>query len=126
MRYRVQLTELAKQQFTPLAPTVKRRIKEGIRTLAVDPRLGKPLKNTLAGYWRFRAQQYRIMYRILEEQRLVEAVFIGHRRDFYRIVADALKLMEHRARYTARKKPSDGFVDNSKEITSRGSPAKQK
>ena len=92
----------AKEQLRSLAPETKRRIREGIRILMVDPRLGKPLRNQLAGCWRFRAQRYRIIYRIKQEQQLVEILFIGHRREIYRIAADAIRLMESRGVYRAK------------------------
>lgn len=47
-------------------------------------RLGKPLRDELAGIWSARRGTYRILYRIHEERREVVVLRIEHRRDAYR------------------------------------------
>jgi mRNA interferase RelE/StbE len=49
-----------------------------------DPRqFGKPLRMNLAGLWRYRMGDYRLICRI-EDQRLVVLVLkVGHRREIY-------------------------------------------
>jgi mRNA interferase RelE/StbE len=49
-----------------------------------DPRqFGKPLRRNLAGLWRYRVGDYRLICR-LEENRLVVLVLqVGHRREVY-------------------------------------------
>ena len=55
-----------------------------IRRLADDPR--PPGSERLSGEDRYRIRQgdYRVVYTIDDEQRIVEVVRIGHRRDVYR------------------------------------------
>lgn len=47
-------------------------------------RMGKPLRDDLAGIWSARRGTYRILYRILEDPREVVVLRIEHRRDAYR------------------------------------------
>lgn len=50
-----------------------------------DPRrVGKPLRDELAGIWSARRGTYRILYRILEDRHEVVVLRIDHRRDVYR------------------------------------------
>ena len=47
-------------------------------------RVGKPLRNDLAGVWSVRRGTYRVLYRIHENRREVVVLRIDHRRDAYR------------------------------------------
>jgi mRNA interferase RelE/StbE len=54
-------------------------------TLIQQPaRVGKPLRDDLAGVWSARRGTYRILYRIREDLREVIVLRIEHRRDAYR------------------------------------------
>ena len=49
-----------------------------------DPRrFGKGLKADLAGLWRYRVGDYRILCQIRDRELLVLVVAVGHRRDVY-------------------------------------------
>jgi len=49
-----------------------------------DPRrFGKGLKADLAGLWRYRVGDYRILCQIKDRELLVLVVAVGHRRDVY-------------------------------------------
>ena len=49
-----------------------------------DPRrFGKGLKADLAGLWRYRVGDYRILCQIRDKELLVLVVAVGHRRDVY-------------------------------------------
>src|SRR5450759_5190960 len=53
--------------------------------LASEPfRVGKPLRNELAGKWVARRGEYRIVYTINERMVKVTVVQVSHRRDAYR------------------------------------------
>ena len=47
-------------------------------------RVGKPLRDDLAGVWSARRGTYRILYRIREDLREVIVLRVEHRRDAYR------------------------------------------
>lgn len=50
-----------------------------------DPRdVGKALTGSLAGLWRYRVGDYRIVARIEDERLVVLVMRIGHRGDIYR------------------------------------------
>lgn len=81
-----------------LAPPARRAIAEGLpesvaaavidfltTALLENPqRVGKPLRNDLAGIWSARRGTYRVLYRIHEQRREVIILRIEHRRDAYR------------------------------------------
>lgn len=49
-----------------------------------DPRrFGKPLRANLAGLWRYRVGDYRIVCRIQDNELIVLVLAIGHRRNIY-------------------------------------------
>jgi mRNA interferase RelE/StbE len=53
--------------------------------IAVNPkRLGKRLALEHEGRWSARRGPYRTIYEMLEEERVVHVIAIGHRRDIYR------------------------------------------
>ena len=53
--------------------------------LIADPhRVGKELRNQLAGVYSARRGTYRVLYRIDDEQRTVTVIRVDHRRDIYR------------------------------------------
>jgi mRNA-degrading endonuclease RelE of RelBE toxin-antitoxin system len=47
-------------------------------------RVGKPLRDDLAGVWSARRGTYRVLYRIREDLREVVVLRVEHRRDAYR------------------------------------------
>jgi mRNA-degrading endonuclease RelE of RelBE toxin-antitoxin system len=47
-------------------------------------RVGKELRNDLAGIWSARRGTYRVLYRIDDERREVVVLRVDHRRDAYR------------------------------------------
>jgi mRNA interferase RelE/StbE len=50
-----------------------------------DPRtLGMPLSGALAGLWRYRVGDFRIIAKIIDERLVVLVVEVGHRREVYR------------------------------------------
>jgi len=46
-------------------------------------RVGKPLRFALEGFFSARRGQYRVIYRIVEDEVVVEVVKISHRSDTY-------------------------------------------
>lgn len=62
---------------------LKIRIKNAIETrLATAPhQYGEPLRKTLKGYWKLRAGDYRVVFKIMENE--VRIFGIIHRKDVY-------------------------------------------
>lgn len=86
--WRVEFTAEADKAFGKLDKPVQRRIVAYLRTRvagASDPRAtGKGLTGELAGMWRYRVGDYRILAEINNGKFLVLVVDVDHRRDVYR------------------------------------------
>ncbi len=78
----------------PARRTIADRLPEGVATavinflttaLIADPlRVGKPLRDDLAGIWSARRGTYRVLYRIIEDPREVVVLRVEHRSDAFR------------------------------------------
>lgn len=62
---------------------ILRYLRERIATPEDPRRFGKPLRRNLAGLWRYRVEDYRIVCRIEEARVVVFIIQIGHRREIY-------------------------------------------
>jgi mRNA interferase RelE/StbE len=82
--YSLAIKKSAERELCALSKTDVRRITERIRGLAHDPR--PPGNEKLSGQERYRVRQgdYRIVYAVDDDSRVVEIVKIGHRREVYR------------------------------------------
>ena len=56
---------------------------ERVAGVADPRRFGKELKSDLAGLWRYRIGDYRILCQIIDHELLVLVVAVGHRKDVY-------------------------------------------
>ncbi|MBI2225269.1 MAG: type II toxin-antitoxin system RelE/ParE family toxin [Betaproteobacteria bacterium] len=90
-RYRARYTPEAAARIRALHPQIKRDVREGIRTLMLDPLAGKPLQWELAGYRSLRVRQHRIVYRLSAETASIDIVFVGIRRTVYEELQAALR-----------------------------------
>ena len=87
MTYRIELTGAAKRALTTELPEVVAvACWEFIRgPLAENPhRVGKPLRDQLAGRYSARRGEFRVIYTILEDRIVVRVIHIANRRDVYR------------------------------------------
>lgn len=73
------------QDIPSLDAAVKKRIRTAIETkLMTDPlHFGKPLRYSLSGQRSLRVGDWRILYALDHEARMVSITAIGHRRDIY-------------------------------------------
>ncbi len=83
----VEFDDRARRELRKLDPQIQREILRYLRERIAgssDPReLGKRLRLNLAGLWRYRVGDYRLICR-LEDYRLVVLVIkVGHRREVY-------------------------------------------
>lgn len=58
-------------------------LRERIATTDDPRRFGKPLRADLAGLWRYRINNYRLICRIEDQRLVVLVVTVGHRRDVF-------------------------------------------
>jgi mRNA interferase RelE/StbE len=83
--YRVFLERAAEKDLARLSSEVHDRVISAIRGLASDPR--PPGCRKLAGSkhdWRIRVGDYRVVYEIADEIRIVRVNRVRHRREVYR------------------------------------------
>ena len=81
--YRVRYTSEAAGRIRKLHPEVKQEIHEAIRTLEASPVTGHTLQQELAGFRSYRVRTYLIIYRLNDEDRTIDIVFVGQRRNVY-------------------------------------------
>ena len=96
-RYRVAFAPAARREFAKLAPAVQIRIQTAVDRLRGDPIPAgvEQLKGPDA-LLRIRVGDYRIIYRVFDEQLLVLVLRTAHRSEAYR--AAALRLVRRRKR----------------------------
>ena len=82
--YKVELRRRAQRALDRLPKTDLHAVIEAIKDLAQSPRPRGVEKVRSAGLWRIRQGDYRIVYFIDDNQKLVTVVRIGHRREIYR------------------------------------------
>ena len=87
MRWAYSFDERALKELEKLGTQAQREIlkylDERVATDEDPRRFGKPLRGKLAGLWRYRAGDYRIICSVKEGQLLVLVLRLGNRRDVY-------------------------------------------
>lgn len=84
MSYRVVVKASARKELVALSDLALRRMDEAILALAGEPRPRGCVKLRSTSLHRIRVGDYRVLYRVNDQTRLVEIFAIGHRRDVYR------------------------------------------
>ena len=87
MRWTYSFDERAVKELKKLGRQAQREIlkylDERIATEEDPRRFGKALRGELAGLWRYRVGDYRMICSLKEGQMLVLVLRVGHRRDVY-------------------------------------------
>lgn len=88
MTWKVEIDPLAVKELDRLDPQYAKRILnylfEHIATDEDPRRFGAPLRSNLAGLWKYRIGNFRVICEIQDEVLLVLVVRVGHRREVYR------------------------------------------
>lgn len=84
MTYAVEMLRSAQKQLTRLPAEHQERILVAMEALADAPRPQGCSKLTGRDAWRIRVGDYRIIYEIFDDRRVVIVVVVGHRKDAYR------------------------------------------
>ena len=83
----VEFDDRARRELRKLNAKIQQSILRYLReriAVAEDPRrFGKPLRRNLAGLWRYRIEDYRLICRIEDERVVVLVLQVGHRREVY-------------------------------------------
>ena len=86
-RWSVEFDDRARRELRKLDPQVQKEILRYLRERIAgspDPRqFGKPLRLNLAGLWRYRVGDYRLICRFEENRCVVFVIKVGHRREVY-------------------------------------------
>ncbi|MGE0634370.1 MAG: type II toxin-antitoxin system RelE/ParE family toxin [Pseudobdellovibrionaceae bacterium] len=83
--YKIEYVSSVKDDLKSISKSDKEQIKKAIeKKLATNPiEFGKPLQYSLKGLRRLRVGNYRIIFKIDEEEQTVLIVKIGHRKEVY-------------------------------------------
>lgn len=91
MSFQVKVTAYASEAGKKLPPETRKAAKSALQILAANPYIGKQLQADLNGFWTFRFQRYRIVYRIDMRIKIIVVWAIGHRRDIYETFSEFAK-----------------------------------
>lgn len=85
--WKVEFDERARRELRKLAPEIQQQILKYLReriSEGSNPRsFGKPLRRKLAGLWRYRVGDYRLICRLEDDRLVVLVLRVGHRRNIY-------------------------------------------
>jgi mRNA interferase RelE/StbE len=87
MAFKIEFTVKAEKQFAKLGKPIQAQIARYIDELSSldDPRSrGKALAGGLAGLWRYRVGDFRLLCRLQDETLVLLVLEMGHRKDIYK------------------------------------------
>ncbi len=90
-KFRLLYSETSRNQIKKLHPHLKPVIKSKIEQMQEKPYSGKFLEKELSGYLSLRAKRYRIIYKILEDEKVLQIHYVGHRKDIYQLFGEQLR-----------------------------------
>ncbi len=81
MPYRLRIPKSVQAEIGRLPGNVRQRVKRAIAGLAFEPRPenATELEDELAGFWRLKLDDYRIIYTIADDLIVIEIVRVGKR-----------------------------------------------
>jgi mRNA interferase RelE/StbE len=83
----VEFDDRARRELRKLDPGIQQTILKYLRQRIAGPedprRFGKPLRRSLAGLWRYRVEDFRLICRIEDAKVVVLILQVGHRREIY-------------------------------------------
>jgi mRNA interferase RelE/StbE len=89
--FRLINSETCRKQIRSFPPQIKPVIKSRIEAIVGNPLIGKLLEREVSGYLSLRVNKYRIIYKVNENDGIVEVHFVGRRRDIYELFGDNLR-----------------------------------
>ena len=84
MTYKIVPTPKFAKNFKKLDPFVRKQIKSYLNRVTDNPRAkGKALVANRTGQWRYRIGAYRVIVNIQDNELIILALEVGHKRDIY-------------------------------------------
>jgi mRNA interferase RelE/StbE len=85
LTWEIEWDERARKELRSLDAGVQRRIFSYLRERTTEnPRnFGKQLSGNMAGLWRYRIEDFRVICRLQDEKLTVVVVAVGHRKEIY-------------------------------------------
>lgn len=84
MTYKIVPIPKFAKNFKKLDPFVRKQIKSYLNRVTDNPRAkGKALVANRTGQWRYRIGTYRVIVNIQDNELIILALEVGHRRDIY-------------------------------------------
>jgi mRNA interferase RelE/StbE len=87
LAWTVEVSDFAEKQLRKLDRPIQRRLIDWLEDRidsCKNPRhFGEPLRGEMAGLWRYRVGDFRIIGEIQDQQLVVLALAVGHRREIY-------------------------------------------
>ncbi len=77
--YEVRTAALAQKQIKKLPEKIRRAVIEVLIDLEINPYIGKPLTRDLIGKHSYSVKNHRVIYKIIEKDKIVEILKIRHR-----------------------------------------------
>jgi addiction module RelE/StbE family toxin len=90
MLYQVKFTQTASNAVSSFHPDIKKHIKASLKNLALHPYRGKALQEDLFGFLSYRVQRYRIVYKVIDQDKIIIVYMVGHRRNIYELFSKGL------------------------------------
>jgi mRNA interferase RelE/StbE len=84
MKWRIVFARTAERELARLSSDAQLRVASGIRSLEGDPISTSTKRLKGRREFRLRVGDYRVLYRLEHQNRVLTIVAIGHRRDVYR------------------------------------------
>ena len=81
--YSIRFTPEAARLLSTLHPDNKKLIKAALQDLKENPYLGNELQEELVNYRSLKPKRYRVIYSVDDESRIVDILYVGHRRGVY-------------------------------------------
>ena len=81
--FKIRFTANAAELFSKLHPENKKLIKFALNELRQAPYSGHDLQEELSGFKSYSSKRYRILYKVNDEEHIIEVYYIGHRKDIY-------------------------------------------
>jgi mRNA-degrading endonuclease RelE of RelBE toxin-antitoxin system len=91
VKYRVILSPVVIEEIRHFSPLLKKKVRAALTLLEEDPHSGKSLRDELQGFWSFRVDRYRIVYRIRHRKVQIEVIDVGLRSVIYEQIVQSLE-----------------------------------